>query len=228
MDDPARQPQIDEAHRAIGRYFARFSQLVFRMRYAMSWRLTSGHDPIELGELAFAGAAAQHIADSFFLMCRFDGSFDDDELDIAGTLRDAVNAEITYRNYYAHGDWWIGGLSPGASATTADPELIRMLPRSRKGDFADLEAYAPAKLNAQSEQLLELVQNVAEFGALALGHPVVVVAGDGLTHADKRHYRVKDVFAIEPGRSGTGGQKKRVTRTGPKAAEIVRVAHYVA
>jgi hypothetical protein len=71
-EEAKRREEVDDAYRAIGYYFVAFSQLVFRMRFLMSRRLTKQHDKQELGELAFGTAMAQQIADSFFSMCRFE------------------------------------------------------------------------------------------------------------------------------------------------------------
>jgi hypothetical protein len=192
-----------------------------RMRQMMGQRLTIGRDPIELGELAFAAAMGQQIADSFFSMCRFDGKLDDDEQGVANILRDAVNEQIKYRNYFAHGDWWIG-YDPTAGAA---PELIRVTPRSRRGDFAVLETYPPDKLDPRSEQIAGLIEDITEFGALALGLPMVVPAPEdlaGWTISQERLYRVRDVFAFHPGKSGRHKQPATFTRDGPRTNEIRR------
>jgi hypothetical protein len=212
MDDA----DAKDSYRAIGLYVVRFSRLVMRMRLMMGMRLTIGRDPLELFELAIAGAMAQQIADSFFSMCRFDGKLDDDELGVANVLRDAVNEQITHRNRFAHGDWWIG-FDPAAGAA---PELVRVTPKVRKGDFADLTTHPPDKLDQRSRQVEELVDDITEFGMLALGIPVGLPATEL-----NREYRVRDVFTVHPGKSGRHKQPATFTRDGPRADELERLGY---
>jgi len=177
-----------------------------------------GDDPIELGELAFAGAMAQNIADSFFSMCRFDGEYQGDEQEVSNVLQNAVNKQITYRNYLAHGDWWIGQLN----ADPRHPELIRMLPKSR-GEFANLSHHPPQDLDRESDTLRELLEHVSEFGPLALGLPVPVRVELGAVQmSESSEFRVGDLFTVQPG-NGARQQKATVLRNGPQAARIVRV-----
>ena len=220
----ASDAEVDDAFRAIGRYFVRFSQLIARMRFAMSRRLTVDTDDVmELGEMAFATATAEQVADSFFMMCRFLGSYEGDEQNIANTLRDQVRKVITERNYFAHGDWWIGRLNQDP----AHPELIRMTPRRNKGDFADLTPYAPDDLDAKSDAMLALIGDVAEFGYLALGLAVPARAEWGGTRLSApREYRVSDVFTYLPGR-GSRNTPAQVTRNGPRIGEVLRTAQEV-
>jgi len=212
MDDA----DVNDSYRAIGLYFVRFSRLVMRMRLLMGLRLTIGRDPLELVELAFAGAMAQQIADSFFSMCRFDAKLDDAELGVANVLRDAVNEQITHRNRFAHGDWWIGYDPAGGSA----PELVRVTPKVRRGNFADLTTHPPDKLDQRSLQVEELVDDVTQFGMLALGIPM----GRAATELN-REYRVRDVYTFRPGKSGRHKQNATFTRDGPRAEEMERLGY---
>ncbi len=218
-----REAGLDDTLRAIGLYYVRFSALIYRMRYVISWRLTRGHDRQELGELAFAHAQAQHIADSFFAMCRFDGNLDDQEQAVCATLYGAVNDVIAERNNFAHGDWWTNLLPFEQPADPTAIELIRMQPKRRKGEFADLERWNAEKIDGRSATLHELHEHVVEFGVLALGLPIVAAneQGGGVTIAENREYRVSDVFTVRAGK-GTG-QKAKVVRNGPKANKIIRV-----
>lgn len=216
-----RQAAVEDVFRAIGRYFVRFSELVYTMRFLMSFRLTNGEENQELAELAFAGAQAQQIADSFFSMCRYDAEFDADEEEIAGTLKKAINVVITERNNFAHGDWWID------SAWVADPtviQLIRMSPKRHKGDFADLDHWSASGIDQLTDALQDLLGHAAEFGAIALGLPQMVIRtdGPGVRVVENRAYRVKDVFTLRAGKSGRHKQTATVVREGPRAAELMR------
>lgn len=212
--------EVDDALRAIGRYFVRFSQLVARMRFAMSARLTTGTtDSMELGEIAFATATAQQVADSFFTMCRYDGNFDGNETAIANALRKAVDGAIKDRNYFAHGDWWIDQFYH------EHPELVRMTPQRRQGDFADLTPYPPKDLEEKCAGLLRMLEDVAEFGALALGLEIIArpEGRPGVRHAEPREFRVRDVFTLQAGKGGVRGTPAKVMRNGPRAHEVVRM-----
>jgi hypothetical protein len=214
---------LDDTFRAIGLYFVRFSALVYRMRFVISWRLTRGHDRQELGELALAHAQAQAIADSFFTMCRFDGNLDDAEQLVCSTLCGAVSEVISERNGFAHGDWWTNLMPFEQPADSTAVELIRMQPKRRKGDFADLKRWTAKEIDERSNALHELHEHVIEFGVLALGLPIVTTSkiGSGVTIAEKREYRVKDVFTVRAGKGS--GKKAAVLRNGPQAHRIIRV-----
>src|ERR1700690_851213 len=87
--------QENDAHRAIGRYVVQFSRLIWHMRMAMETRLGGmGGRERELAQLAFGGAPAQQIADSFFGMCRLLVEMDKDEEAIEKRLRMQVINEI--------------------------------------------------------------------------------------------------------------------------------------
>ncbi len=212
------QAEINEAHRAIGRYFVAFSRLVAHMRGLMSQRLVvESNDKPELAELAF-GVMAQQIADSFFAMCRYDGTLSPAEKGVCDLLCDRVNEQIEWRNKFAHGDWWI---SP-RYGDPGKPELIRTKPKERKGMPAELTHHPPGEIDEQSDALWHLIEDVFEFGVLAFGLRVIARNGDALRVARRREYRVEDVFTYTPGRSGKRGQKAKYERNGPKANEVVK------
>jgi hypothetical protein len=221
MSDPEPttwQTDINEAHRAIGRYFVAFSRLVAHMRGLMSQRLViETGDKVELAELAF-GAMAQQVADSFFAMCRYDGNLSEAEKGVCELLCRAVNDEIEWRNKFAHGVWWISA----RYGDPANPELIRTTPKKREGLPAELTHHPPKEMDERSDALWELVEHVVEFGALAFGLRVIKREGGSLRMAKRREYRVEDVFTFTPPRkSGKNPQRAKYQRNGPKAAEVV-------
>jgi hypothetical protein len=210
---------INEAHRAIGRYFVAFSRLVAHMRGLMSMRLVlKSDDKVELAELAFANATAQPIADSFFAMCRYDGELSEIEKGVCELLCRAVNDEIAWRNKFAHGDWWIST----RYGDPAQPELIRMKPKASKGVPAELTHHPPNEMDERSNALWALVRDVVEFGALALGLRVIANMDGSIRAAPRRAYRVEDVFTYTPPRkSGRKPEKAKFERNGPKATEVI-------
>ncbi len=211
---------IDEAHRAIGRYFVAFSRLVAHMRGLMSQRLViASGDKIELAELAF-GVMAQQIADSFFAMCRYDGNLSEPERGICELLCRAVDDEIEWRNRFAHGDWWISQ----RYGDPTKPELIRVKPKKRKGMPAELTHHPPKEMDERSDALWTLIEDVVEFGVLALGlRTISRVKEHKLRSTRPRAYRVEDVFTYTPRReSGKNPQKAKFERNGPKASEVIR------
>ena len=230
-DEAQVMKEMDDLLRAVGHYFVSFSQLVFRMRYVMSWRLTyATEDKQEFAELAFASASAQQIADAFFSMCRFDGNLNDDERAVSKALSTAVNEAITSRNVFAHGDLWPELAPSELASSTAEAvlELINMYPKRRQGAFADLEQWSTGRLDERAEELWDLLEQVTEFGALAMGLPVVGRAADGAAWeiAPLRKYRVSDVYSFKPGTSGRPEKqtKGKVVRNGPKADEVAHAA----
>lgn len=226
LDDVAQEQQskwqadINEAHRAIGRYFVTFSRLVAHMRGLMSQRLViESKDKVELAELAFGQAEAQRIADSFFAMCRYDGDLSESEKGVCDLLCNAVDEQIKWRNTLAHGDWWI---SP-EFGDPANPELIRMKPKKRQGIPAELSRHPPKEMDEHSDVLWRLILDVMEFGMLALGLRIVSRSESGVMRAPRREYRVEDVFTYTPPRnSGKKPRKATFARNGPKANEVVR------
>ncbi len=183
----------------------------------MSQRLViNSDDKVELAELAFATATAQQIADSFFAMCRYDGDLSDAEKGVCELLCRTVTAEIEWRNKFAHGDWWIGG-------PYGDPELIRMRPKKREGVPAELTTHPPKEMDERSDALWKLIEDVMEFGRLALGLRVIVKGENGLLLATRREYRVEDVFTFAAARKGgKNPQKATFSRDGPKATRLAR------
>jgi len=220
VDDAAAiAAELEQGYQAIGRYFVRFSTLILRMRLLMSWRLTHGRDRHEFGELAFAHAQAQAIADSFFAMCRYDGRFDAGEKGVANALNSAVNKVISERNTLAHGDWWAERI---ADSDPYSLYLVKMHPRRHDGKLADLDAWPAKKLNARSTAMLELTLDVSEFGVLALGLPIPVSneTGGGVTIMENRECRVRDVYTARAGKGS--GQTAKAIRNGPLAKRVVR------
>jgi hypothetical protein len=184
------QQQQDDAYRALGRYVAEFSRLIFHMRIAMSIRLSPTGD-LRLAELALGEATAGPITSSFFAMCLLTADLDDDEKSIAGKLQEAVTDEIKRRNDFAHGDWWIGW-GPGTGEMSA-PKLGRVKPGRGKGDFKSAEQSA-ATLDALSDSLSELRNLVGEFGDICFKqhayHPAL----------HETAIRVRDVLTLQGSR----------------------------
>jgi hypothetical protein len=212
----AERREADAAHRAIGRYFVAFSRLIAHMRGLMSQRLViDSYDRVELAELAFATAMAQQVADSFFAMCRYDGELSEAEKGVCELLCRSVNEEIEWRNRFAHGDWWISG-------PYGDPELIRMTPKKSKGMPAEMTTHPPKEMDERSDTLWALIEDIMDFGRLALGLRVMVRGESGLVLAPRSKYRVEDVFTYTPPRkSGKNPQKATFTRDGPKATTVL-------
>ena len=79
------------------------------MKMDMTARLASQDDSNQiLAAIVFGEATAKHVSDAFFAMCLAVGECDDEEAKIVGKLRAKVDEEITRRNDFAHGDWWLG------------------------------------------------------------------------------------------------------------------------
>src|SRR5689334_18187321 len=141
-------PQKDEAHRAIGRYVAEFSNLISEMREAIEY-LLEGDDP-SIVRLTLGETTASQVANAFFAICEQAAGFDDEEQQVAIRLKKEVTDAIKARNDFAHGDWVMakeygGQESPG-------PTLRRIKPGRREG--AMTERVRPVEeLDALSEDL---------------------------------------------------------------------------
>lgn len=102
----ATQAEKDDAYRAVGRWFVQFSRMLFHMRLCMEGCLGRPDDPM-LAKLALGEMTADPLANAFFGMCFHAGELDDQEEKVAVRLRKEVRDEITRRNDFAHGDWWL-------------------------------------------------------------------------------------------------------------------------
>jgi hypothetical protein len=108
VDDDAYKQQVNDAYRAIGRHVVKFSQLVSRMRWLVSWRVAlHSTEPYNYAEMLFLEAAAGRISDVFFGLCQIVHKYDpdSDEREVAGKLHAEVGRAVNYRNRLAHGDW---------------------------------------------------------------------------------------------------------------------------
>lgn len=220
MSQAEYQRQTDDAFRAVGRYVVEFSQLTSRMRRLVAWRLTIGRDNPMLAELVLGDAMASQIADAFFGLCAYVGHFDEPEERIATNLRNTVKRAIEKRNDIAHGDWWIGLASYDADAIDL-PTLIRIRPVRSHG-VEKVEELAVADIDALSRKIGLLINDLEEFGQIALGLPLMrsntPPAGGprGKTNVSVGEYRVADILALRDG---------KIARDGPCAAEIARVPY---
>jgi hypothetical protein len=177
-------PRQDEAHRAIGRYVAHFSRLIAEMREAITYVLAG--DESVVARLAFGEATASQIANAFFGICEHLADYDDEERRVAGQLKKEVSAAIKARNDFAHGDWVMAKEAMGKP--TLGPTLRRVKP-GRKADPITERVFPVEELDALSEDLFWLAQNVGEFAMLCVGgHPV----GERL----KQGVRIRDIFRI--------------------------------
>lgn len=192
----ATDAERDDAYRAVGRYVVEFSRLVMHMRVAVESRLADGGD-LRLPSLALGEATASQVANAFFAICREVADLDPVEDQIARRLSIEVNEVIKLRNDITHGDWWIDFHTHDATG----PMLWRVKPARRAGPIEARDLPAP-ELEQLADDLFDLRQRVAEFGAICLGfHPL-----EGLRQ--KMAPRVSDVFVLRNG---------HVVREGPRA-----------
>lgn len=153
------------------------------------------------------------VAHAFFGLCREVGRFTEAEKAIAGRLERNVADEVTERNHYFHGDWYLGGFRVGDEALSARRE--RILPHRKVGPV-QVDVLNAQQIDERSEAVLALTGDVYEFGRLSLGLVKVSMADGG---RQLRRVRVSDVFVAE------GGNKRTpltIVRSGPLADRIVR------
>jgi hypothetical protein len=215
-DFPELRPTT-EAYIAIGRHVVKFSQLIARMRFLISQRITNaGNEPREYVELLMAEASATPIANAFFGLCRLVGDLDDDERLVASRLQNAVQRAIEYRNHIAHRDWWVGRV---ADEVEEDPLITHLHPMSGKGDFEKEIPVPPAELEERTRALLSLTALVMEFGHLSLKLPIPIVVeprGHVQIRVAAGEFRVRDSLAVHGAK-----EQARVVRAGPEAKRIL-------
>lgn len=190
MDGHRHAAERDEAYRALGRYIAEFSRLIFHMRSQIAYTISGGSNPAYTQALIALGeGTADPIRRAFFAICTNDSDLDVEEMRIASKLEEAVGQEIKRRNDYAHGDWFIGwGPQDGPMD---DPSLWRIKP-SRKDGPLDNKSIRTEELDSAADKITALRQLVAEFGDICLGGLITAhIAPDT---------RVRDVFMIEGSR----------------------------
>lgn len=211
------QAEVNEAHRAVGRYVVEFSLLVSRMRTLAGERLRGGEDCDELApplaELMLGEMSAGLVANGFFGMCHYVGDFEKPEKDVAIALHKAVGTTTRKRNDVAHGDWFIGSTIGGEGVQP--PFLLRIRPELGTG-AESFKEYKASDLDERSDRIIDLTRDVHDFGCLALGLPVLDLAKPQGEQVCRGRFRVRDVFE-------TAGSK--VVRTGPIAARLGRVRY---
>lgn len=163
-----RRAEIDNACRAVGRYFVTFSQLVWVMRRAIGRAYESDTQPVLMDAL-FSHLMAYDMARAFFAACTMKTQLDEEtEWPIASRLRNIVIAAIEDRNQLAHGDWLLlEGFGPEAGL---DPRLARFDLTS--GDPRPvLRDVSVETLDRRSDALTRLTELTCEFGEICLPHP---------------------------------------------------------
>lgn len=209
-----RQGQIDEAYRAIGRYVVTFSHLVRDIRELVERRLAPTHnDDLALPQIALGGAEAMAISKAFFGMCRRVAQFDDNERRVEKVLRNAVVKTIEERNAISHGDWYVG-LRDWPTDGVRDPILERFHALRADGHEEEI-TYSLQRLEEASVVMEDLINNVVEFGRLALDLPVLLTP-----RGVSCDLRVRDVWTARGSKADT-----TISRNGPRAADVAVVRH---
>jgi hypothetical protein len=180
--------EINEAYRAIGRYTYCFSRVIYWMRQELENAVGNQH----LAQIVTGEMAAYQIQAAFFGVC--DERYDINETDrnIGRLIRKRVTSAIEFRNSLAHGDWLIG--THDGQGTTYPPILSRVRPGRAGGQWETVEL-TPADLDAKSDDLERLREDVYFYGGTAGG-----------LFFQNRGYRPSDVFEIRDGvvvRDGT-------------------------
>jgi hypothetical protein len=218
MSDAERQRQTDDAFRAVGRYVVEFSALVGGMRRILEQRISRAGDlSPAVPELLLGEAPASQIAVAFFGVCRYMAKYDAVERKIESKLRNEVKATIEKRNDVAHGDWWVG-LGAYDADSIDPPVLVRIRPL--RDDFGKVQELAASDLDAQTDAIVRLINQLEEFGRLSLGLPVMRADGfeppGSTSSVSVAEYRIEDIFVLKDG---------QVAREGPKARELAFI-HY--
>lgn len=201
MSDTERQRQIDDAYRAIGRYFVRFSQLVEYMRFVMARRLSQGQPSPLLAEIATGEHGHANIAAAFFAMCRRTNELDSAEKKVESALRNRFVKINETRTDYAHGDWSVGQHWLDADVIM-HPTVVRIRPRPSEPEPVKIKNVPVATIDEQADDILALLEQVSVFGIICLGDSIVLAnppsndVGPILYHGD---LRVRDILKVEKG-----------------------------
>lgn len=214
MSEAEYRRQMDDAYRAVGRYVVEFSQLIGRMRNLLTGRLAGKDVPQALSELALGEATAHQIMVGFFGACRWIGEFDAGETEVEKSLRKRVVETIEKRNDVAHGDWWIGILRANAT-DMIPPKLVRIRPL--RENYEKTENLSASDIDAQTDEIIDLINVIEEFGRLALGLPVHTTSPDGKLGYEHGVFRVSDVL-VKDG--------SVITRSGPRASEVEPMIYF--
>jgi hypothetical protein len=204
IDDAEHRQQVDDAYRAIGRYFVKFSQLVHYMRLMMARRLTRGEGTPVLGEIATGEHGHFNVAQAFFTMCRHDNDLDDDEKKVESALRGRFVKINEKRTDYAHGDWWVGVVvaMPEGPETVLPPAVVRVRPRSSEPEPEKIKEVPVATLEQEIAEIEALLHQLSVFARVCLEDQIVVPAHppDVPPVVPHGEIRVRDVLKIEHGK----------------------------
>jgi hypothetical protein len=163
-----RRKELDNAYRAVGLYFVRFSEMVWVMRRAIGRSFETNAQPV-LVDAVISEMMAYNMARAFFATCAMNTALDEKaEQPIASRLRNVVIAAIEDRNQLAHGDWLLlQGFGPGAGL---EPKLARFdLTSSEPGPI--LRDVPVATIDQRSGALSRLSRLLYAFGEICLPSP---------------------------------------------------------
>lgn len=207
-----RQRHTDNTHRAIGRFIAEFSGMVWAMRSAVEVRLTKPLDEDDVSAqrkivgLLLGEASAQYVLEVFFAACRADWERSKDEKSIEASLYEEIKDLVKTRNTVAHGDWQIGDPGEGAWVSRTRP--------ARKGEPQQFHDFPSEDLDALSDRMRRLAWILAVFGRIALGMPLMMMRREPgeFTRCEPGELRITDVLVVRDG---------KVYGEGPAAADVV-------
>ena len=157
--------ELNAAYRAIGRYVVEFSLMVVCMKLDIADRIAEGESR-GLAQLVLGEAPAKQISDAFFSVCVSVGDLDERERRIVGKIRNRVDEEITRRNDFAHGDWFMA-LGPRDIENPASLVLTRTKP-SRRTSAASADGFSSADLDAVTDDVMKVRRWVLDVGDACL------------------------------------------------------------
>jgi hypothetical protein len=163
-----RQHELDNAYRAVGRYFVSFSEMVWVMRRAIGRSFEAAGQPV-LVDAMISGLMANNMARAFFATSAMRTALDEEtERPIASRLRNIVLVAIEDRNQLAHGDWLLlQGFGPGAGL---EPKLARFDLTSSDPQPV-LRDVSVATIDQRSDALSRLNRLLHAFGEICLPSP---------------------------------------------------------
>ncbi len=155
MSDDVFKAAADDGYRALGRYVACFSGVIRRMAIGVGLYLGRPPSGQPLSRIVLGVMTAQQVCDVYFGIVNLVSDLDAEDKKVLKILRAQVNAAITRRNDFAHGDWHFGFGSSDAPGVPLDPMLHRVKPMRAQGPFVFSDVPV-ADIDRESDALVDI------------------------------------------------------------------------
>jgi hypothetical protein len=172
----------EQMHRAIGRFFVEFSQMIHAMDSATAFVIAGGR-PMSLAYAALGQRGAMTVVDAYFTLLAEIGYEDWNKADkeVVSKLKEEVKELVrVHRNRYVHDAWFVGWVSHKDGETWPADHRRHTYTPTKEGARMDWNTVTVTDLEAQSDnadRLRILVGNL-------MGNVVVKASRSGTTEHD--------------------------------------------